>query len=82
VERACPKCGTMLSAWALRCACGHEFPEARDIRSDPEQPRCGICGAGIKLMTERCPSCGAEGYPALRPRRGRKSLGSPDAEAG
>jgi hypothetical protein len=31
----------------------------------------------MALMTERCTSCGAEGYPALRGRRGKKSLGSP-----
>jgi hypothetical protein len=26
----------------------------------------------MALMVERCPSCGAVGYPAMRPRQGRK----------
>lgn len=76
-KRTCPQCGEELSALAVRCSCGLELPEARDIRSDPDRPHCGLCGAEMELMAERCPACGAEGYPALRPRRGRKSLGSP-----
>jgi rRNA maturation protein Nop10 len=76
VSRRCPKCGTELSALAVRCNCGHELPEARDLRSDPDQPRCNTCGAAMTLMAERCPACGAGGYPALRPRRGKKSQGS------
>lgn len=80
MKRACPKCGAAVGALDLRCACGYEWPEARDIRSDPANPRCGVCGAGMELLSERCPSCGAEGYPALRPRRGRKSLGAPEPE--
>lgn len=78
MDRTCPSCGKRLGPLAVRCACGHEWPEARDIRSDPERPHCGVCGAGMELMAERCPACGAEGYPALRPRRGKKSLGSPE----
>jgi ribosomal protein L40E len=76
VSRRCPKCGTELGPLAVRCSCGHELPEARDLRSDPDQPRCGVCGATMALMAVRCPACGAEGYPALRPRRGKKSQGS------
>ena len=77
VRRFCPRCGAELAPLAVRCACGHELPEARDIRSDPDRPRCGACGAAMELMAYRCAACGAEGYPALRPRRGRKSLGAP-----
>ncbi len=78
MTRSCPQCGVPLDALAIRCDCGHELPEARDTRSDPDRPRCGVCGADIALMALSCPQCGAEGYPALRPRRGKKSLGSPD----
>jgi hypothetical protein len=76
VGRRCPKCGTELSALAVRCGCGHELPEARDARSDPDRPRCGACAAEMELMAVRCPACGADGYPALRARRGKKSQGS------
>lgn len=81
MKRTCPKCGVEVAALTLRCRCGYEWPEARDIRSDPDRPRCGVCGASIGLMTEICPQCEAEGYPALRPRRGKKSLGPPDSPA-
>ena len=73
--RVCPACGKKLQAVAIRCECGQELPEARDVLSDPDDPRCSICGAGVALMAEVCPSCGAKGYPALRPRQSKKSLG-------
>lgn len=76
MRRSCPACGGALAALAVRCSCGHELPEARDARSDPDQPRCGVCGAAMDLMALICPHCGAGGYPALRARRGKKSLGS------
>ena len=76
MTRQCPKCGAHRDALAIRCTCGHELPEARDARSDPDAPRCGVCGAAMQLMALTCPHCGAQGYPALRPRRGKKSLGS------
>ena len=79
--RRCPQCGRELPALAIRCECGHELPEARDLRSDPDQPTCAVCGQTMALMMERCPSCGAVGYPALRGRKGKKSLGSPEQEA-
>ncbi len=78
MTRRCPNCGSELAAQAIRCACGHELPEARDARSDPDRPHCGACGAELALMALTCSRCGAEGYPALRPRRGRKSQGSPE----
>lgn len=77
MTRRCPSCGAELAAMAVRCACGHEFPEARDALTDPERPRCGVCAAPMELMAVRCPSCGADGYPALRARRGRKTQGAP-----
>jgi hypothetical protein len=80
MTRRCPQCGRELAALVLRCECGHVFPEARDLRSDPDDPRCGLCGGAMALMAEQCPSCGAHGYPALRGRRGKKSLGSPETK--
>ena len=77
MTRQCPKCGQVLASLAVRCACGYELPEARDLRSDPDQPACGVCGAAIALMALQCPACGADGYPALRGRRGKKSQGAP-----
>lgn len=77
MSRRCPQCGRELSSLAVRCSCGFELPEARDLRSDPDEPRCGLCGTAIALSVQRCPSCGAEGYPARRARRGKRSLGAP-----
>lgn len=77
MTRRCPQCGRSLAALALRCECGAVLPEARDLRSDPDHPVCGACGSAMGLMVEQCPACGAQGYPALRGRRGKKSLGSP-----
>ena len=72
MSRSCPKCDAALLPLAIRCQCGYALPESRDLRSDPEEPSCGVCGTVIGLMDERCPSCGAVGYPALRPRQGKK----------
>jgi hypothetical protein len=77
VNRQCPQCRTSLAATVLRCGCGYVFPEARDVLSDPDQPHCGSCGNRMDLMGLTCPSCGATGYPALRARRGKKTLGAP-----
>ena len=72
MSRSCPECNAALPALAIRCHCGYALPESRDLRSNPEEPSCGVCGTVIGLMDERCPSCGAVGYPALRPRQGKK----------
>ena len=72
MSRSCPKCHAALPPLALRCQCGYALPESRDLRSDPEDPSCGVCGTVIGLMDERCSSCGAVGYPALRARQGKK----------
>lgn len=77
MTRHCPSCGAELAALAVRCACGAELPEARDALSTPDAPRCGMCGQAMALMDVRCSSCGADGYPALRARRGKKTLGAP-----
>ena len=79
MRRQCPACGAVLNPLASRCACGLELPESTDRRSDPDRPRCGVCGAPIPLQAEHCPACGAAGYPALRARRGRRSQGPPAA---
>jgi hypothetical protein len=79
LTRACPQCGRELAALAVQCSCGFALPEVRDRRSDPDDPRCAVCNKPMVLMAERCPSCNAEGFPALRARRGKKSLGSPGA---
>ena len=72
MSRSCPKCDQRLTALAVRCACGYTLPESQDLRSDPDEPACGLCNAPMQLMGQRCPSCGAIGYPALRPRQGKK----------
>lgn len=78
MTRRCPQCGRELTSLEVRCTCGFELPEARDLRSDPDHPHCAACGVSMALMAEKCPSCGATGYPALRGRRGKKSQGSPE----
>ncbi|MCH7476100.1 MAG: hypothetical protein IH876_09435 [Gemmatimonadetes bacterium] len=72
MSRICPECNKPLAALAVRCSCGHTLPESRDLRSDPDEPRCGLCGGPMGLMDQQCPSCQAFGYPALRPRQGKK----------
>ncbi len=72
MSRSCPECKAALPPLAIRCQCGYALPESRDLRSNPEEPSCGVCGTVIGLMDERCQSCGAVGYPALRPRQGKK----------
>ena len=77
MNRMCPECGIKLEPSAVRCRCGYEMPEANGVRcADPDAPVCGICSKEIKLMDQRCPHCGAEGYPAMRPRKGRRSKGA------
>jgi len=78
MNRTCPECGNPLEPLAVRCECGHEMPEAVGVRcANPDSPVCGICSKEIQLMDQRCPHCGAEGYPALRPRKGKTSKGAP-----
>ena len=72
MSRSCPKCQATIPPLAAGCQCGFVFHESRDLRSVPDDPQCGVCDTPIALMVERCPSCGAVGYPALRPRQGKK----------
>jgi hypothetical protein len=76
MTRRCQGCGKEVPAFDVRCSCGAELAEARDRRSIPDRPSCNLCGAELALMIETCPACGADGYPALRSRKGKKSLGS------
>jgi hypothetical protein len=79
MTRKCPACGAQLEPLGVRCTCGHEMPEAQGVRCvDPDSPVCGVCSKEIQLMDQRCPHCGAEGYPAMRPRRGKRSRGMPE----
>jgi hypothetical protein len=75
MARACPSCGKELESVAIRCECGTELPEAKDVLSDPDAPTCSICHGDMPLNDEACPKCGARGYPALRPRQSKKSKG-------
>jgi hypothetical protein len=75
--RRCPSCGAELAPDAVRCSCGSELPESFGLRSSPDDPRCCVCGRPLEPTALRCPACGADGYPALRPRRGHKSQGPP-----
>jgi hypothetical protein len=77
MDRCCAACGSSLEAFAVQCSCGVATPEATDAHSDPVCPPCALCGTAIALMDEACPACGAKGFPALRARRGKKSLGPP-----
>ena len=81
MDRRCAACGSALEAFAVRCSCGTATPEARDALSDPSRPRCAVCQGSMALMDEACPACGARGFPALRARRGKKSLGPPSRSA-
>lgn len=79
MDRKCPECGAHLEPLSVRCTCGHEMPEAQGVRcGNPDTPVCGVCAKEIKLMDQQCPHCGAEGYPAMRPRRGKRSRGAPE----
>ena len=80
MSRSCPKCRATILPLAAGCRCGFVFPESRDLRSDPDHPQCGVCDTPMALMVERCPSCGAAGYPALRPRQGKKCKRAGDEE--
>ena len=81
MQRNCPECGARLEPLAVKCRCGCEMPEADGMRcSDPDAPVCGICGKAIELMDQQCPHCGAAGYPAMRPRLGKRSQGAPEEE--
>jgi predicted amidophosphoribosyltransferase len=77
MTRSCPSCGATLDALAVRCGCGNVLPEGRDLLSDPEHPACGVCHQTMPLMQERCSACGADGYPAMRARRGKRTQGPP-----
>jgi primosomal protein N' len=73
----CPECGTELGPYDQTCQkCG----KALSYEVNEGHVGCAVCGADISAYTETCPECGEDGYPALRPRRGKKFKGSPEME--
>ncbi|MCZ0936494.1 MAG: zinc ribbon domain-containing protein [Gemmatimonadetes bacterium] len=69
----CPECGAPVGRSDQTCQkCG----AALSFAPDEVGVHCAVCGDAIGAYTETCPGCGETGYPALRPRRGRKWKGS------
>lgn len=69
----CPECGDPVGRADQTCQkCGAPLSFAPDETG----VHCAVCGDAIGAYTETCPACGETGYPALRPRRGRKWKGS------
>ena len=74
----CPECGAEMGEFDQTCQkCG----KALSYEAGEGHVGCTVCGADIGAYTETCPECGETGYPALRPRKGRKFKGSPHLEA-
>lgn len=73
----CPACGEDQGPYDQTCQkCGQ--PLSYD--DDEAGAGCSVCGADISAYTETCPNCGEIGYPALRPRKGRRFKGSPETD--
>jgi primosomal protein N' len=69
----CPECGAEVGIADQTCQkCGH----ALSYQPDEVGVHCAVCGSEIGAYTQKCPECGESGYPALRPRKGRKWKGS------
>lgn len=69
----CPECGDSVGRSDQTCQkCG----EPLSFAPNEVGVHCAVCGDAIGAYTETCPGCGESGYPALRPRRGRKWKGS------
>ena len=74
----CPECGNQLGPYDQTCQkCGRGL----SYEAGEGHVGCAVCGADIDAYTETCPQCGETGYPALRPRKGRKFKGSPKLES-
>lgn len=70
----CPSCGSSLEPGDQTCQrCGQPLP----LEPGAPDAACKVCGAVIGAYTETCPNCGEVGYPALRPRHGKKWQGPP-----
>ncbi len=76
----CSICETSLDESADVCATCGAPTDDRAATGDREE--CPHCGSVIWSHAEKCPSCAARGYPALRPRMGDKSLLLPEDEDG
>lgn len=69
----CPECGHTVGPADQTCQkCG----QAHSYEPGEVGVHCAVCGADIGAYAETCPACKESGYPALRPRRGRKWKGS------
>lgn len=69
----CPECGQPVGLADQTCQkCGAPL----SFGPNEVGVHCAVCGAEIGAYVETCPECGETGYPALRPRRGRKWKGS------
>lgn len=69
----CPECGEPVGPTDQTCQkCGKPL----SYRPAEQGTHCAVCDAEIGAYAETCPHCGETGYPALRPRRGRKWKGS------
>ena len=69
----CPECGHPVGLADQTCQkCGAPL----SFGPNEVGVHCAVCGAAIGAYVETCPECGETGYPALRPRRGRKWKGS------
>ena len=69
----CPECGEAIGSADQTCQkCGAALsyvPGEADVC-------CAVCESAMSAYAESCPECGETGYPALRPRKGRKWKGS------
>ncbi len=73
----CPECGAEMGEFDQTCQkCG----KGLSYDAGEDHVGCAVCGADIGAYSETCPECGETGYPALRPRKGRKFKGSPALE--
>ena len=77
----CAICESELSKDASACGTCGAPTDVAERRERGERSECPECGGALWSQAERCPSCGARGYPALRPRFGDKSVAGPDEPA-
>lgn len=75
----CPECDAGLEPGDQTCqGCGAPL----SFTPGQDGVGCRVSGAVIGAYAETCPRCGENGYPALRPRKGKGFEGAPGEEAG